>query len=66
MAGVIWPTDTYVGFRRIGFNPIYSMAAVPFIHGSFSYVRSLVAQPTSAFLAADYMTIGTSCGTADS
>ncbi|GBF90707.1 hypothetical protein Rsub_03008 [Raphidocelis subcapitata] len=35
--GVIWPLDTYRGFRRIGFNPLFSLLAVPFIHGSFSY-----------------------------
>ncbi|KAI8464843.1 MAG: Caleosin related protein-domain-containing protein [Monoraphidium minutum] len=36
--GVLWPSDTYVGFRRIGFNRLISLLAVPFIHGSFSYV----------------------------
>jgi peroxygenase len=38
--GVLWPMDTYVGFRRIGFNRIISFLAVPFIHGSFSYVST--------------------------
>lgn len=35
--GVIWPQDTFVGFRRLGFGYIISTLAVPFIHGSFSY-----------------------------
>lgn len=35
--GVIWPWDTYIGFRRLGFGRIISTLAVPFIHGSFSY-----------------------------
>lgn len=35
--GIIYPWDTYVGFRRIGFNRLISFLAVPFIHGSFSY-----------------------------
>lgn len=35
--GVIWPWDTYIGFRRIGFNHVISLLAVPFIHLSFSY-----------------------------
>lgn len=35
--GVIWPWDTYTGFRRLGFGYLISAAAVPFIHGSFSY-----------------------------
>ncbi|KIZ07200.1 hypothetical protein MNEG_0751 [Monoraphidium neglectum] len=39
--GVLWPMDTYVGFRRIGFNRIISFLAVPFIHGSFSYPTGL-------------------------
>lgn len=38
--GIIFPGDTYVGFRRIGFNPLISALAVPFIHGSFSYATS--------------------------
>jgi hypothetical protein len=37
--GAIWPLDTYRGFRRLGFNPLFSALAMPFIHGSFSYVR---------------------------
>eukprot|EP00879_Flechtneria_rotunda_P028503 GHRR01030626.1.p1 GENE.GHRR01030626.1~~GHRR01030626.1.p1 ORF type:complete len:149 (-),score=21.49 GHRR01030626.1:195-641(-) len=35
--GVIWPWDTYIGFRRLGFGRVISTLAVPFIHGSFSY-----------------------------
>eukprot|EP00198_Chlamydomonas_reinhardtii_P006031 XP_001695367.1 predicted protein [Chlamydomonas reinhardtii] len=35
--GVIYPLDTFIGFRRLGFNLIISALAVPFIHLSFSY-----------------------------
>ncbi|KAG2447872.1 hypothetical protein HYH02_007328 [Chlamydomonas schloesseri] len=35
--GVIYPIDTFVGFRRLGFNLLISTLAVPFIHLSFSY-----------------------------
>lgn len=35
--GVIYPWDTFVGFRRLGFGYLISTLAVPFIHGSFSY-----------------------------
>lgn len=35
--GVIWPWDTYVGFRRLGFNYLISLAAVPVLHMTFSY-----------------------------
>jgi hypothetical protein len=35
--GVIWPWDTFVGFRRLGFNFLISAAAPFFIHASFSY-----------------------------
>ncbi len=35
--GYIYPWDTYVGFRKLGFNVIISALAAPFIHGSFSY-----------------------------
>eukprot|EP00878_Enallax_costatus_P000393 GHUV01000479.1.p1 GENE.GHUV01000479.1~~GHUV01000479.1.p1 ORF type:complete len:246 (+),score=62.41 GHUV01000479.1:254-991(+) len=38
--GVLWPWDTYIGFRRLGFGRILSLIAVPFIHGSFSYPTS--------------------------
>lgn len=38
--GVMWPWDTYIGFRRLGFGRILSTIAVPFIHGSFSYPTS--------------------------
>jgi peroxygenase len=34
---VIYPWDTFVGFRRLGFGYLISTLAVPFIHGSFSY-----------------------------
>lgn len=35
--GIIWPWDTFIGFRRLGFGYLISSLAVPFIHGSFSY-----------------------------
>jgi peroxygenase len=38
--GVIWPWDTYRGFREIGFGFILSFIAIFFIHGSFSYATA--------------------------
>eukprot|EP00884_Botryococcus_braunii_P001358 jgi/Botrbrau1/11222/Bobra.0075s0018.1 len=35
--GIIWPTATYVGFRKVGFNPILSFIAIFVIHGTFSF-----------------------------
>jgi len=35
--GVIWPTDTFVGFHRLGFGIILSLLAVFIIHSNFSY-----------------------------
>jgi len=35
--GVIYPNDTYVGFRRLGFNILISIGAIFVIHGTFSY-----------------------------
>ena len=34
--GVIYPWDTFVGFRRLGFNLLLSALAVPIVHGTFS------------------------------
>lgn len=34
--GVIWPYDTWVGFRDLGFNVIFSFFAVITIHASLS------------------------------
>jgi peroxygenase len=38
--GVIWPSDTYVGFHRLGFNVLLSLLAVFIIHANFSYPTS--------------------------
>lgn len=35
--GVIWPADTYFGFRALGFNPLLCVLAILVIHGTFSY-----------------------------
>lgn len=35
--GVIWPTDTYHGFRELGFNLIICVLSVFIIHPGFSY-----------------------------
>lgn len=35
--GVIYPWDTYNGFRKLGFNPLLSLVAPMVIHGTFSY-----------------------------
>ncbi|KJA21939.1 hypothetical protein HYPSUDRAFT_186846 [Hypholoma sublateritium FD-334 SS-4] len=36
--GIIWPLDTYVGFREIGFGVILSLLSMVIIHSGFSYV----------------------------
>lgn len=35
--GIIFPNDTFVGFRRLGYNLIISTLAVPIIHGTFAW-----------------------------
>ncbi|KAF8425890.1 Caleosin related protein-domain-containing protein [Tirmania nivea] len=35
--GIIWPQDTYIGFRRIGFNILVSLFAIFIIHLNFSF-----------------------------
>lgn len=35
--GIIWPHDTFFGFRRIGFNWFLCLVAVIIIHINFSY-----------------------------
>ncbi|PPQ69202.1 hypothetical protein CVT26_003642 [Gymnopilus dilepis] len=35
--GVIWPQDTYIGFRDIKFGVFLSLLAMCIIHGGFSY-----------------------------
>jgi hypothetical protein len=35
--GIIYPLDTFRGFRRIGFGYLLSLLAVFLIHGNFSY-----------------------------
>ncbi|KAJ3090587.1 hypothetical protein HK102_003252 [Quaeritorhiza haematococci] len=35
--GIIYPWETYLGFRALGFNFLFCFAAVLFIHGSFAY-----------------------------
>ncbi|KAM7213390.1 putative peroxygenase 3 [Rhypophila decipiens] len=39
--GVIWPVDTYVGFRELGFNIFFSILAATIIHFGFSYPTRL-------------------------
>ncbi|OAA53372.1 caleosin domain containing protein [Cordyceps fumosorosea ARSEF 2679] len=45
--GVIWPVDTYVGFRRLGFNVIFSALSAFIIHLNLSYatVERLLPDP---------------------
>ncbi|KAF9082968.1 hypothetical protein BGX27_004333 [Mortierella sp. AM989] len=38
--GVIWPMDTYIGFRSLGFNILLSLLAIFVIHLNFSYPTS--------------------------
>lgn len=35
--GIIWPLDTFRGFRRLGFNLLLSALSMLIIHGNFSY-----------------------------
>jgi len=35
--GVIWPLDTYRGFRQLGFNVFLSLLSLVIIHANFSY-----------------------------
>jgi hypothetical protein len=35
--GILWPQDTYIGFRRLGFNFLISFIAILVIHINFSY-----------------------------
>lgn len=35
--GILWPQDTYIGFRRIGFNILVSLFAAFIIHLNFSF-----------------------------
>lgn len=39
--GIIWPTDTWIGFRDLGFNVLFSFLAVIFIHASMSFPTRL-------------------------
>ncbi len=39
--GVVWPQDTYIGFRELGFNIVLSIAAIFIIHFGFSYPSTL-------------------------
>lgn len=39
--GEIYPWDTYVGFRELGFNLVFSMVAMAIIHLGFSYPTRL-------------------------
>ncbi|KAK8080345.1 Caleosin related protein-domain-containing protein [Apiospora hydei] len=35
--GIIWPLDTFRGFRAVGFGYLLSLLSVVIIHGNFSY-----------------------------
>lgn len=39
--GIIWPSDTFAGFRDLGFNLLFSMLAVGIVHSGFSYPTRL-------------------------
>ncbi|PSC73727.1 caleosin CLO3-2 isoform B [Micractinium conductrix] len=47
--GMLWPSDTYVGFRKLGFNVFLSAIAVPIIHGTFSWWTQNSWLPDPAF-----------------
>ncbi|KAH8928580.1 caleosin domain-containing protein [Atractiella rhizophila] len=35
--GIIWPLDTYTGFRELGYNILLSIFSMMVIHGGFAY-----------------------------
>jgi len=39
--GEIYPWHTFVGFRELGFNILFSIVAMLIIHGGFSYPTRL-------------------------
>jgi len=39
--GIIYPSDTYIGFRELGYNIIFSFLALLIIHINFSYPTRL-------------------------
>ncbi|EXJ91161.1 hypothetical protein A1O1_04270 [Capronia coronata CBS 617.96] len=39
--GVIWPHDTYIGFRELGFSILFSFLSVLIVNGNFSYPTRL-------------------------
>ncbi|KAJ6607689.1 Caleosin [Mycena sp. CBHHK59/15] len=46
--GIIWPTDTYKGFRAIGFGVFLSFLSMIIIHSGFScvlHIRTLLPDP---------------------
>lgn len=47
--GTIYPWDTFSGFRKLGFNPLLSFAAIFVIHGTFSYPTSHTWIPSPLF-----------------
>lgn len=47
--GILWPRDTFTGFRKLGFNLVFSVIAVLVIHGNFSYPTSLSFLPDPYF-----------------
>ena len=47
--GVIWPLDTYHGFRNLGYNVLVSIFAVFAINGGLSYPTTSTVLPDSFF-----------------
>ena len=47
--GIIWPTDTFGGFYKLGFGILLSLLAVLIIHANFSYPTLLTRFPDPFF-----------------
>ncbi|KAJ7867013.1 Caleosin related protein-domain-containing protein [Mycena olivaceomarginata] len=47
--GTIWPTDTYNGFREIGFGVFFASLAMVFIHLGFSWFTGVTLLPDPFF-----------------
>ncbi|KAL1966597.1 hypothetical protein VTN77DRAFT_4008 [Rasamsonia byssochlamydoides] len=59
--GKIAPLDTYLGFRKLGFNIVFSLLAVFIINGNFSYATRLAYSwiPRSLFQGLSWFNSGT-------
>ena len=45
--GIIWPQDTWLGFRELGFNVVFTFLAVVIIHSALSLPTRCACLPSS-------------------